>query len=145
MAGTMKRRAVIFLPFLAAAAHAHSYKVNGMAIGHAWALPASDGVDGQVFLPIVNQDGEADALVAARSSICAAIELRQNARYDDPPERQFDLAPNKPLAMRPTARHLRLVGLKKPLEKDQRFALVLDFRKAGEVEVMVIVEDKGGH
>jgi periplasmic copper chaperone A len=145
MAGAMKRRAAIFLPFLATAALGHSYKSNGIAIGHAWALPAGQGIDGQVFMPIVNQNAEADALVAARSSICATIELRQNARYDDPPEKQFDLAPSKPLPMRPSARHLRLIGLKQPLQEGQDFSLVLDFLRAGELEVNVTVGDKGGH
>jgi hypothetical protein len=141
----MKRRAVIFLPFLAIQARAHSYKVNGIAIGHAWALPAEQGVSGQVFMPIVNQNGEADALIAARGDICATIQLRKNARYDDPPEEQFELAPGKPLPMRPTARHLRLIGLKQPLQKGDKFPLVLDFRLAGEIEVTVFVEDKEGH
>ncbi len=145
MANPMKRRTIIFLPFLATAAHAHSYKVNGIAIGHAWALPAEQGVSGQVFMPIVNQNAEADALIAARGDICATIQLRKNARYDDPPEEQFDLPPGKPLPMRPTARHLRLIGLKQPLVKGDEFSLVLDFRLAGEIEVTVNVEDKEGH
>lgn len=141
----MKRRAVIFLPFLATAAHAHSYKANGIAIGHAWALPAEQGVSGQVFMPILNWNAEADALIDARSDICATIQLRNNARYDDPPEKQFDLPPGTPLPMRPTARHLRLLGLKQSLQKDRNFSLVLDFLNAGEIEVNVIVEEKGGH
>jgi copper(I)-binding protein len=145
MAGAMKRRAVIFLPFLATAAQAHSYKANGIAIGHAWALPAEQGVSGQVFMPIVNQNAEADALIAARGDICATIQLRLNARYDDPPEERFDLLPGKPFPMRPTARHLRLIGLKQPLVKGDEFSLVLDFRLAGEIEVTVFVEDKEGH
>lgn len=141
----MKRRAVIFLPFTATAARGHSYKANGIAIGHVWALPAAPGVDGQVFMPILNQNSQADALVAARSGICATIELRRNARYDDPPEKRFDLPPGKPLPMRPTARHLRLIGLKEPLRKDLRFSLVLDFLQAGEIEVNAIVDQSGGH
>jgi periplasmic copper chaperone A len=145
MASPMKRRTIIFLPFLASAARAHSYKVNGIAIGHAWALPAEQGVSGQVFMPIVNQNAEADALIAARGDICATIQLRKNARYDDPPEKQFDLAPGKPFPMRPAARHLRLIGLQRSLVKGDQFSLVLDFRLAGEIEVNVFVEDKEGH
>jgi copper(I)-binding protein len=144
-AGAMKRRAVIFLPFLATAANAHSYKVNGIAIGHAWALPAEQGVSGQVFMPIVNQNAEADALIAVRGDICATIQLRKNARYDDPPEKQFDLPRGKPLPMRPSARHLRLIGLRQSLVKGDQFSLVLDFRLAGEIEVNIFVEDKEGH
>lgn len=141
----MKRRAVILLPFLVTSAGAHSYKSNGIAIGHAWALPTATGIDGQAFMPIINQNVVGDALVAARSDICTAIELRRNARYDDPPEKQFDLPSGRPFPMRPGARHLRLIGLARPLEKGQQFPLVLDFLQAGEVEVSVFVEDKEGH
>lgn len=145
MAGAMQRRAVMLLPFLATAAHAHSYKANGIAIGHAWALPAEQGVSGQVFMPILNQNSEADALIAARGDVCATVQLRNNARYDGPPEKQFDLPPGVPLPMRPAARHLRLLGLKQSLAKGGEFSLVLDFRLAGEIEVNVIVEETGGH
>jgi copper(I)-binding protein len=141
----MKRRAFMFLPFLASTARAHSYKVNGIAIGHAWALPAERAVSGQVFMPLVNQNTKADALIAARSDICATIQLRNNARYDDPPEELFELLPGRPFPMRPSARHLRLIGLRQTLLKGDKFSLVLDFRDAGEIEVIVFVEDKEGH
>jgi periplasmic copper chaperone A len=65
-------------------AHAHSYEHGTIAIGHAWALPVQYG-DGQLFFPLVNNGKERDELVAARSSVCALIELRRNNRYDDPP------------------------------------------------------------
>jgi copper(I)-binding protein len=47
--------------------------------------------------------------------------------------------------MRPSARHLRLIGLRQTLLKGDKFSLVLDFRDAGEIEVIVFVEDKEGH
>jgi copper(I)-binding protein len=46
--------------------------------------------------------------------------------------------------MRPTARHLRLVGLRKPLKMGDRFRMILDFLNAGEVEIEVMVEEKPG-
>ena len=54
------------------------------------------------------------------------------------------LDPDKPLPMRPTARHLRLIGLTKPLAAGDRFLLVLDFLNAGEVEIEVVVEAGSG-
>ena len=108
---SMNRRtltlALIALPTLA---RAHSSKLGDIAIGHAWALP-SQQTDGQVFFPLVNNGKAADALVAARSNVCTLIELRRNNRYDDPPLASMPLDPGKPVAMRPTARHLRLIGL----------------------------------
>ena len=136
----MRRRTLLSALLLApAGAGAHSAKFGTLAIGHAWALPANSG-DGQLFFPLVNNGSTPDALIAARSAVCSQIELRRNNRYDDPPLASLPLEPGKPVPMRPTARHLRLIGLKRPLTAHQRFTIVLDFLNAGEVEIEAIVE-----
>jgi periplasmic copper chaperone A len=139
----MKRRTFLFAALLPAVAQAHSFKLGNIAIGHAWALPSQQN-DGQVFFPLANQGIEHDELVGARADICSVIELRQNNRYDDPALKSIALDPKMPVPMRPTARHLRLIGLKQPLKKDDRFPVILDFLNAGEVEIEVIVENKPG-
>lgn len=139
----MKRRLFLGLALWPTSALAHSLKHGNIAIGHAWALPSAIS-DGQAFMPLFNDGKDDDALVAARTDAAAFVELRRNARYDDPAETQFELNPGKPLAMRPSARHLRLVGLTKPLEIGDRFSLVLDFLKAGEVELECHVERAPG-
>src|SRR5262249_54488069 len=125
-------------------AHAHSYMVGSIAIGHVWGLP-SETTETQVFAPFVNRGTAADELVAARSSICSMIELRKNNRYDAPPLKSIELAPGKPLAMRKGARHLRLIGLTRPLKSGDHFDMILDFLNAGEATVEVMVEDGSGH
>lgn len=127
-----------------AIARAHSQRLGDIAIGHAWALPARVSREGQAFVPLVNNGKTTDELVAARSSVCGAIELRRNNRYDDPPLGSFILEPGAPLPMRPTARHLRLMGLAGPLVAGQRFAIILDFLNAGEAEVAFHVEEAPG-
>jgi periplasmic copper chaperone A len=140
----MQRRIFIAaLLGIPATAQAHSYKSGAIAIGHAWALPVQYG-DGQLFFPIVNNGKTADELVAARSPVCTLIELRRNNRYDDPPLNSIVLEPGKPLPMRPTGRHLRLVGLSGPLVPGNRFTVILDFLNAGEVEIEVHVEAAPG-
>ena len=140
----MNRRAILAaLVAVPATARAHSYKQGVIAIGHAWALPAAQG-DGQVFFPLSNTGEKPDALVGARSNICALIELRRNNRYDDPPLGSLSLEPDKPVPMRPTARHLRLVSLRQPLIRGETFSLILDFLSAGEIEITVYVESAPG-
>ena len=140
----MKRRSFLLLPFLATSAFAHSYKLGNIKIGHAWALPAQSGVDGQVFMPLFNGGKGADALIAARSDLAGLIELRPYNRYDELPLSEIYLEPGKPMAMRPTAYHLRLMGLRKPLLEGDEFSIVLDFLNAGEIEINVRVETKPG-
>jgi periplasmic copper chaperone A len=130
----MQRRTFLLTIFWPIAAQAHSYKFGDVAVGHAWALPTTLN-EGQAFFPLVNNGNAADALVAARSDICALIELRQNNRYDDPPLNEFPLEPGRPFPMRPTARHLRMIGLRHPLAKGDRFKVILDFLNAGEAEI----------
>jgi periplasmic copper chaperone A len=142
---TMYRRTLLAAALFApATAFAHSYKAGSIHIGHAWALPASLGVDGQAFMPLLNSGKTDDSLVAARSDICAVIELRAHNKYDILAMGEFFLAAGKPFAMRPTARHLRLMGLRKPLVPGQSFSLVLDFLNAGEIEVVAHVETTPG-
>ncbi len=143
----MKRRALLAL-FCSPVAGpvtslAHSYKHGSIAIGHAWALP-SQQADAQVFFPLVNNAGTDDKLLAARGDIASTIEFRRNNRYDDPAEKTFALKVNAPFAMRPTAKHLRLMGLRKPLVLGDTCILVLDFEIAGEAEIEVFVEEKPG-
>lgn len=125
------------------AASAHSLRHGDIAISHAWALPSNQN-DGQAFFPMVNNGKECDELIAARSDVCSLIELRQNNRYDDPPLAAIALEPGKPVPMRPTARHLRLVGLNRPLKRGDSFAIILDFLNAGEVEIEVMAAEKPG-
>jgi copper(I)-binding protein len=140
----MHRRTLLAaLMVLPAAARAHSLKFGDIAIGHAWALPTRQ-TDGQLFFPMVNNGKKQDELVAARSSICTLIELRRNNRYDGPPLGSILLEPGRPVPLRPTARHLRLIGLSQPLTIGERFTVTLDFLKAGEVEIEVIVEKQPG-
>lgn len=139
----MKRRIFLALPLLAGTAFAHSAKVGDISIGHAWALPTQQN-DGQVFMPLVNMGKVPDALVAARADIAAYVEFRPYNRYDELPLREFYLAPKKPFAMRPTAYHLRLVGLKRPLSLGDRFPIILDFLNSGELEIEVHVENSPG-
>ncbi len=134
----MLRRTFLIGLLVPAAAQAHSTKLGDIAIGHSWALPTKQR-DGQAFFPLVNNGKAADELIAARSAVCTLIELRQNNRYDDPPLKSIVLEPGKPVPMRPTARHLRLIGLDKPLEESDEFTMILDFLNAGEVEIEVIV------
>jgi periplasmic copper chaperone A len=141
-----RRTALSVLPLLLLSrpVRAHSYTAGDIAIGHVWGLPAQSG-ETQVFAPMNNRGKDKDALVAARSSICSMIELRQNNRYDDPALQSIDLLPGKPIAMRPKARHLRLIGLKRELKSGDRFDLILDFLNAGEAPVEVYVESAEGH
>lgn len=135
----MNRRILLFALVLPATARAHSSKLGNIAIGHSWALP-SQQAEGHVFFPLINNGTAPDELIAARSEICNLIELRKDDQYGEAALKSIVLEPGMPVAMRPSARHLRLVGLNKPLNQGDSFKIVLEFVNAGEIEIEVIVE-----
>ena len=139
----MKRRIFLLTLFAPTIAQAHSSLHGDIAIGHAWALPRQLA-DGQVFFPMVIKGNASDELVAARSDVCTFIQLRENNHYDDPPLSSIKLEPGKPVPMRPTAIHLRLIGMRQPLKVGDHFKMVLDFLNSGETEIEVFVEEKPG-
>ena len=135
----MKRRTLIGALFLPAMAWAHSYKFGDLAIGHAWIM-ANPNLEASAMVPIVNDGPETDSLISAKSEIAQSIELRDNTGVVP----EFVLEPNKPFPMREAAKHLQLLGLKKPLVKGDRVMVVLTFKRAGETKIEFHVNDKAG-
>jgi periplasmic copper chaperone A len=111
----MNRRTLLWLALFPGLAQAHSFKAGDIAIGHAWAMP-SQQTEAQVFFPLLNSGSKA--------------------------ETSFELLQGKPFPMRPTASHLRLIGLRKPLVAGDKFSLILNFEFAGEVEIEAHIEEK---
>jgi periplasmic copper chaperone A len=135
----MKRRAFLTLIFIPAAALAHSYKLGTMAIGHAWIME-NPGLEASAMVPFVNGGAQDDRLIGARSDIAEAIELRDGATVVS----EFLIEPNKPFPMRIAAKHLQLIGLKRPLVKGDRVTVFLKFERAGETPIEFHVNDKAG-
>jgi periplasmic copper chaperone A len=140
---TMKRRSFLILALLPSLAHAHSYKLGNIAIGHAWGLPSKNS-ETQIFMPLFNSGTEEDSLVGASFAQAKSTELRVSSDYKTSAETAFVLAPQKPLPMRPTARHIRLMGLTQPLLAGDLIEVTLRFATAGETKIEVHMQDKAG-
>ncbi len=139
----MKRRTFLLFALLPSLAYAHSYKLGDIAIGHAWGLPSKDG-ETQIFMPLFNGGSTSDTLASAAYENAKSAELRISNDYTAPAETGFELRPKKPFPMRPTASHIRLMGLFKPLVAGDRISLTLKFLTAGETKIEVHIQDKAG-
>ena len=136
----MRRRALLLVPpslVLAAQARAHSYKLGPIEIGHPWARPSVTG-KAAVFVALNNTGTETDRLIGGTTRVAKEVILRA---ADGGPLEEMDLAPNRPLALRPGGKYIALLGLVGPLALDDRFTLTLRFAKAGAIELTVQVED----
>ncbi|HYE48855.1 MAG TPA: copper chaperone PCu(A)C [Azospirillaceae bacterium] len=144
----MIRRAFLLtaaLAALAGGAAAHSFGTGAVQIGHPWALP-SEGPQASAFVSLLNKGGAADRFVGADTDVAEKVVIHDLVQGKPAPVAGMDLAPNRPVALRPTARELRLEGLKRPLKLGERFMMTLRFEKAAPVKVEVFVEDgQGGH
>ena len=95
-------------------------------------------------MPLLNGGTVEDSLVSVIYEAAASTELRLNSDYTKPAEVAFILAPQKPFPMRPTAKHIRLIGLTKPLLAGDRIQITMKFAIAGETKIEVHIQDKAG-
>lgn len=133
------RRLLLAAPFVAVAgrSHAHSYRFGELMIGHAWCLP-SDGPTTRAMMPLAVGGGQGEALVGASTPVAGAVELRPVG--GGPAASRWEIAPRRPVAMRPDGPHLLLTGLKRPLVRGERLPLDLRFERAGMRQVELWVE-----
>jgi len=126
-------------------AHAHSFKIGAIDIGHPYARATAPGQPtGGGYLKLENKGGGDDRLLSARAGVSASVELHSMAMEGDVMRmRQVDgvaLPAGKTVELKPGGFHLMFVGLKAPLKDGDKFPMTLKFEKAGEVEVTVNVE-----
>lgn len=139
--------AAVTLTVASAAAHAHSFTLGNIDIGHPYARATVAGQPiGGGFLKLNNRGGD-DKLLSATAAVSASVEMHtMNMDGDVMRMRQVDAIPlpaGKAVELKPGGYHLMFVGLKAPLKAGEKFPLKLKFEKAGEVEVIVNVEAPG--
>ncbi len=138
----MQRRALLIalLSTAATAAQAHSYVLGPVEIGHPWARP-TDAQLGAAYSVLAIKGDAADTLSAAETPIAQRVELRNAAGEA---VHGIEIAPGRPVVLRPGKAYLALVGLKQPLKLGESFPLSLRFDVAGEITVTVMVENTPG-
>ena len=130
---------------------AHGTRAGDLTIDHPYAVPTLAGVStgALYFRAITNNGNEPDHLLSARTKVADSVDLhhmqmdgnvmrmRAVAAIDLPARTEVRLRHGSAAA---DGYHLMLNGLKAPLKDGDRFAVVLQFRRAGEREVMVWVQ-----
>jgi len=132
----------------ALAAHAHSFKVGDIAIGHPYARATAPGQPtGGAYLRVENRGAQGDRLVSASADVSRSVELHEMKMDGDVmrmrPVAAVEVPAGQSVVLEPGGVHIMLLGLKAPLKEGDRFPLTLKFEKAGEVKVEVHVEAPG--
>lgn len=131
-------------------AHAHSYALGGIEIGHPYAPVIVPGMrNGAVYFRTLYNKGQvSDRLLSAHSEVAERVELHQVLIQDGIMRmREVDsiaLSPGSKPSFRhgqSSGYHLMLVNLKAHLKNGDRFRVLLRFEKSGDKEVIVFVQD----
>ncbi len=139
---------VIALMWSVLVANAHGVKVGAIRIDHPYATPSLNGATGAVYFKSIKNDGKTvDQLVGARTSVSESVEIHEMTMEGEVMKMRALSQVTLPVGSAVSFKHgqangyhLMLIGLKKPLKDGDRFPVWLQFKQAGEVEVMVWVQ-----
>jgi copper(I)-binding protein len=143
---TIKNMAALVAVGLALAAssgvaHAKDTKVGNLVIEAPWsrATPGRSKI-GVGYLAIVNIGNKTDMLKAASSPIAERVEvhatsMRNGVMRMRRVENGVEIKAQEVTEFKPGGLHLMLIGLKKPIVKDETFPVQLVFAKAGKVDL----------
>lgn len=128
------------LAFLPAAARAADIEVPD-----AYAYPSvAKMAMGAAFLTLKNTSGKECIFQGAKSDVTETIELHDTVQNGDVMQMKHlasvTLPAGETVEFVPGARHLMLMGLKKPLKEADRFMVLLDFGACGTLEKPFIVK-----
>lgn len=139
----------VALTFSSAAVIAHDYAKADLVVDHPWARPSlAATMPAAVYFDIVNNGAEGDRLLSAATARAEHVELHITEMTEEGIAKMRHLkdgieAPAQvKTSMETGAYHIMLIGLDGPLKEGERFPMMLMFEKAGEVEVIVNVEDR---
>jgi len=147
----MTNRRFLFLALAAlltaSAAKAHEFQLGALKIGHPWARPTLPGQGaGGAYLRVTNNGGVPDRLLGGSAPAAAQVEIHEMRMEGDVMRMRemaaLELPAGKVVTLAPGGLHLMLTGLKAPLKLGDKLPLKLRFEKAGEIEVMLHVEQQ---
>jgi copper(I)-binding protein len=100
------------------------------------AVMSHSGVNGVVYLTVLNAGGISDRLLRAQTEVCEYTELHQTIMSGDRMSMQkvdygIEVPARGELKLAPRGSHLMLMNLKHPLSAGDRFEVRLEFEKSG--------------
>ena len=133
--------------FTASGGLAHDFKAGNLVIAHPWARPTGASVaNGAAYMSIVNSGSAAETLRVASSPLARMVEIHKTETGEDGISRMLAqpqgivIAPGQTVDIQPAGYHLMLVGLVRPLQRDEKVPLTLEFADAGSITVELAVQ-----
>jgi len=145
----MKKSALLFAAFsltLSALSFAHEYSVGAIKIGHPYIRPTvASQTNSVAYLSLENTGASADVLKEISSPDAKDVEIHTMYMDGDVMKmrdvEKLEVSAKAKIEMKPgMGYHLMVNGLKQPLKIGDKIKLVLQFEKAGKVEVQAHVQ-----
>ena len=119
---------------------------KGVTVSHPWARATPGGSKiSAAFMEISSQAG--DKLVSASSPAAGRVEIHTHIMEGDVMKMRrvdaLEVAPGKPLVLKPMGDHIMLMDLKEPLKEGKHLKMTLTFEKAGAVEIEAPIQAAG--
>lgn len=157
-ATTMTRLAIpafaaILLSLASFAGFAHDYKAGKLTIDHPWSRAAPDGAQTLGgYMSIENASSEADRLVAVTSDAAERVEIHEMTMEGEvmrmrPLPDGLEIDARMTVNLRPGGYHVMFIEPARDFAVGEKIPAVLEFERAGRVEVEFHVEAMGaaGH
>jgi hypothetical protein len=130
------------------AAHAHSYTIGSIEIGHPYAFATAPGAGtGAGYLEVTNTGAEPDRLLEVRADF-PDVQLHVTKVDDAGVARMvevegIEIPAGATVTLAPRGLHIMFIGLTDPLAEGAAIPATLVFEKAGEIAVEFAVEPRG--
>ena len=125
---------------------ADNYVLGELKISNVWAraTPGRSRTAAVYIERISNSGQQVDSLIEIRSPIASKISIHKTkieagiAKMR--PVKELEIHVGSSVSLKPSGLHVMLVGLQQPLKEGSKFPMVLEFKTAGKIEVVVEVK-----
>lgn len=121
------------------ASHAHEYYLLSFTLIHPWAYPTEPGQSSAAVYFSVQDVLRPDRLLQARSPVAEWVAFRAPGEVENSRVDELVIGPATQAQFGPEGFHLRLEGLRSPLQLYAVYPLMLTFEHSGRVLVQISV------
>ena len=147
---TLASLAALMACLLAApCARADDVKAGDLVISQAWSRATPNGAKiGGGYLTIENKGSAPDRLIGCSSDLAGSVQVHEMTVINGvmkmrPLDGGLTIDPGKTVKLAPGGYHLMLMELKAPLKQGDKLPVLLEFEKAGKVQVSLDVAGIG--
>ena len=124
--------------------YSHQFEIGEISINHPYIRFEVSSGPAAGYMTIVNRGKQLDRLIKVESSFAEKVELHQTRFNDDQVMMKktlhIDIQPEKAQLLKPDGYHIMFTNLKKKLIEGENLNVILQFERAGQIEVIFTVE-----